>query len=147
MFSDILDSFMIFFQWCIYMCMYMCMWEYVSTISFKRCFQFRSNLVCILQVINGRTLLISVNDGCTVFCKGVQKEFLYITAREDRFFNVFEYQKGAFDHAQIWYAYYRSPSHLLYLFCEFRIVLSRKRMRNCYALQSMESNFKKDACE
>ena len=69
------------------MCVCVCMW--VNTISSKWCIQFTSNLVRILQVTVGRTLLILVNIGWIVFLQEYKKEFLYITAYGAKFFKVF----------------------------------------------------------
>ena len=69
---------MLFSGWCMCVCVCVCMG--VNTIASKRCIRLSSNLVCMLQVAVGRTLLISVNIGCIVFLQEYKKEFWYITA-------------------------------------------------------------------
>ena len=72
-FWGLLNSFMLFLWWCMCMyvrvcvrvCTYACIW--VNRIASKRCIRLSSNLVCILQVNVGRTLLILMNIGCIVF--------------------------------------------------------------------------------
>ena len=69
----LMNSFMLFLRWCIVcmchvlycMCVsYVCVCMYMqNTLAFKECFLLSSNLVCILQVTVGRTLLILVNIG------------------------------------------------------------------------------------
>ena len=66
---------------------YVCARE--SMIAFKRCIGLSSNLLCILQVTVGRTLLILVNIGRIVFLQEYKKEFLYITAYGVKFFKLF----------------------------------------------------------
>ena len=67
-FSDFLNSFMLLLRWC--MCV--CMW--VDTTASKRCIRQNLNLVCLLQVNVGRTLLILVNVGCLVFRRSKKKK-------------------------------------------------------------------------
>ena len=54
-------------------------WHLPSS-SFERYHSASSDLVCILQIIVGRTLLIFENVGCIVFLQEYKKEFLCITA-------------------------------------------------------------------
>ena len=56
---------------CMCVCVCMCVW--VNTIASKRYIRLSSNLVCILQVTIGQTLLILVNVGWIVFFTEVQK--------------------------------------------------------------------------
>ena len=70
---------------CIYVCRRVCVYDafkcmWVNMIASKRCTRLSSNLVCILQVTVGRTLLILVNIGRIVFLQEYKEEFLYITA-------------------------------------------------------------------
>ena len=56
---------------CVCLCAYVCMW--INTIASKRCIRLSSNLLHMLQVAVGRTLLILVNIGYIVFFTGVQE--------------------------------------------------------------------------
>ena len=103
-----LNSNILFFQWRIYVCVHVCMYVrmWANTIAFKRCIQLSSNLVCMLQVIVGRTLLILGNIGCIVFFTEVQK-MSYALHRAAKFTlckqNSHHYNKK---YVQIYYNYF-----------------------------------------
>ena len=59
-----------------YVCVCLCMW--VNMITCKRFIRYSSNLICILHVTVGRTLLILVNVGYIVILQEYKKEFLCI---------------------------------------------------------------------
>ena len=58
----------------------------LNTIASKWFIPLSSNLIRILQVTVGRTLLILVNVGCIVFLQKHKKEFLCITSYGVKFF-------------------------------------------------------------
>ena len=55
------------------------------------------------------------------FFTGVQKYSYALCLMRIKFFKMFSYLNGAFDWAQIWYAYQRLPSFTLHDFGEFKI--------------------------
>ena len=89
------------FWWCIRVCVYVCVCVWMNSIASKWCIRLSLNLVCILPVTVGRTLLVLVNFRWKVFLQEYKKKFLYIKAYGVKFFEVSQFLNGGFDWAQI----------------------------------------------
>ena len=75
--------------------LYVCVCMWVNTIEFKRCLWLSSSLVCILQIIVGRTLLILVNvESIDFFYKSTKNNSYTLRPMESKSLNNVLVSKG-----------------------------------------------------
>ena len=100
-------------------CVYVCMW--VNTIVSKRRIQLSLNLVCILLVTVGRTLLFLVSIGWIVFLQEHKKKSYTLWPMDSNFLKFSCIQTVHF--IELKYGMYITSHRLTYCvdFCEFRI--------------------------
>ena len=143
-FSGLLNSLMLFSRWCMYVLMYVCMHVCISFWmsehdGSKRCILLSSNLICILQVTVGRTLLIFVNIGWIFFYRSTKKNSFRLRPMESHSLMQSSIQmvhstKLRFGMSTI--------LHIVSILANLRLIVFfyRNIKKNYYALQPMESN-------